>query len=289
MSFMTRLQDPHPLLMVELRPPRRNLSAQHSMDSWIDLNHTVRRLIEEDVQILLTDNAVGESEEESLFHLMANLGSDADPERIIPMLTCKHAVDYCLRFPVRAAQQGHRSLVVLGGDRHDGVPRCTEHAFLLRRDIRRLQPALSLGGWANPHADPVRQVEYLLADEVSADFYLTQVVSHYDLRRLDAFLEEASRRGLNLPGVFGVFFYRSANLRTLKALQPFFPVPAEELQRDLAPDGPGPEQVCADTIVALRQRGIQRVYVSNLHPDRAAHRLARIRALLENRVSPPGR
>ena len=240
MNFMTRLQDPRPLLMVELRPPRRNVSAQHSMDSWIDLNHTVRRLIEEDIQILLTDNAVGESEEESLFHLMANLGSDADPGSIIPMLTCKHAMDYCLRFPVRAAQQGHRSLVVLGGDRHDGVPRCREHAYQLRRDIRRRQPALSLGGWANPHADAVRQVEYLLAEEVSADFYLTQVVSHYDLRGLDAFLDEASRRGLNLAGVFGVFFYRSANPRTLKVLQPFFPVPAEELQRDLAPDGPGP-------------------------------------------------
>ncbi len=289
MNFMTRLQDPRPLLMVELRPPRRNVSAQASMDSWIDLNHTVRRLIEEDIQILLTDNAVGESEEESLFHLMANLGSDADPGSIIPMLTCKHAMDYCLRFPVRAAQQGHRSLVVLGGDRHDGVPRCTEHAYQLRRDIRHRQPALSLGGWANPHADPVRQVEYLLADEVNADFYLTQVVSHYDLRGLDAFLEEASRRGLNLPGVFGVFFYRSAKPRTLRALQPFFPVPAEELQRDLAPDGPGPEQVCASTIAALRQRGIQRIYVSNLHPARAAHRLARIRALLENPVSLPGR
>lgn len=280
MSFLTRLQDPQPLLMVELRPPRRNVSAQDSMDSWIDLNHTVRRLIHEDIHVLLTDNAVGESEEESLFHLMANLGSEANPESIIPMLTCKHPLDYCLRFPVRAAQQGHRTLVVLGGDRHDGVPRCMEHASLLRRAIRRQQPALSLGGWANPHADPVRQVDYLLAREATADFYLTQVVSHYDLRGVDAFLEEASRRGLDLPGVFGVFFYRSANPRTLKALQPFFPVPAEDLQRDLGPQGQGPEQVCADTIAALRQRGIQRVYVSNLRPDRAAHRLASIRALL---------
>jgi len=289
MSFMTRLQDPRPLLMVELRPPRRNVSAQHSMDSWIDLNHTVRRLIEDDVHVLLTDNAVGEIEEESLFHLMANLGSDADPESIIPLLTCKHALDYCLRFPVRAAQQGHRTLVVLGGDRHDGVPRCMEHACDLRQTIRGQQPALSLGGWANPHADPARQVDYLLAEGATADFYLTQVVSHYDLRGLDAFMEEASRRGLDLPGVFGVFFYRSANPRTLKALRPFFPVPAAELRRDLGPDGPGPEQVCASTIAALRQRGIQRVYVSNLQPDRAAHRLARIRALLGDPVNQPGR
>ena len=52
MNFMTRLQDPHPLFMVELRPPRRNVSAQESMDSWIDLNHTVRRLIDDDIQPL---------------------------------------------------------------------------------------------------------------------------------------------------------------------------------------------------------------------------------------------
>jgi 5,10-methylenetetrahydrofolate reductase len=285
MTFLARLQDPHPLMMVELRPPRRGVSAQHSMDSWIDLNHTVRRLTDEGVHILLTDNAVGENEEESLVHLMANLGSDADPDAIVPMLTCKHSMDYCLRFPQRAAQQGHRSLVVLGGDTHDGVPRCVDHAYQLRGAIRSRQPALSLGGWANPHRDPVRQVEYLLSQEAAADFYLTQVVSHYDLKGVDTFLDEASRRGLQMPGVFGVFFYRSANPRTLQALQPFFPVPAEQLQHDLAADGPGPEQVCARTVAALRQRGIQRVYISNLHPERAAHRLGRIQALLANRVS----
>ena len=36
------------------------------------------------------------------------------------------------------------------------------------------------------------------------------------------------------PGLFGVFFYRSANARTLEALTSFLPVPAHELTREFA-------------------------------------------------------
>ena len=135
----------------------------------------------------------------------------------------------------------------------------------------------------------MRQVEYLLSERENVDFYLTQVVSHYDLREVDAFLEEATRRGLDLPGLFGVFFYRSAKPRTLAALSPFFPVPEESLRRDLGDDGPGPEAVCARTIAALRQRGVHRTYVSNLRPDRAADRLARIKGLVEADLNPADR
>ena len=42
------------------------------------------------------------------------------------------------------------------------------------------QPDLLLGGWANPHAEPARQVDYLLDARVTAEFYLTQVVSHHE-------------------------------------------------------------------------------------------------------------
>jgi hypothetical protein len=246
------------------------------MESWIDTYHGVRRVLDRDTLVLLTDSAVGQSEEESLLHLMANLGSDADPSRIAPILTCKHPLEYCVRFPVRAAQHGHRALVVLGGDRHDGQPRCVEHAYLLRQIIRGRQPGLALGAWANPHRGPGRQVDYLRADENTADFYLTQVVSHYDLRPVDAFLGEAARQGLALPGLFGVFFYRSARRATLAALHPFFPVPQEPLVRDLSPGGPGPVEVCARTIAALRGRGVKHVYVSNLDPSRARETLEEI-------------
>lgn len=278
MSFLDRLRDPRPLIAVELRPPRRDASTAASMDAWIDTYHGVRRLMDRDCLVLLTDSAVGKSEEESLLHLMDNLGPDADPARIAPILTCKHPLDYCTRFPLRAAEHGHRALVVLGGDRHDGVPRCVEHAYLLRQIVRGRHPALTLGGWANPHGDPAKQVGFLRAAESSADFFLTQVVSHYDIRPVDAFLEEAARQGLELPSMFGVFYYRSARRATLEALRPFFPVPAENLQRDLGPDGPGPVEVCARTIAALRARGVSHVYVSNLVPTRARETLDRIEA-----------
>ena len=92
----------------------------------------------------------------------------------------------------------------------------------------------TLGGWANPHADPERQVDYLAAENFHAEFYLTQVVSHHHAERVEEFIAAAERRGLTLPGLFGVFYYRSANPRTLEALNGFLPVPAEGLTRDFA-------------------------------------------------------
>jgi len=285
MDFLGRLSDPRPLIGVELRPPRRTVSAQQGLESWIDTNHAVRRLLEQDTLVFLTDSAVGQHEEESLLHLLANLGADADVSRIAPILTLKHKLDYCTRFPQRAFDQGHRALVVLGGDRHDNVPRCVDHAYILRQIIRARQPTLSLGGWVNPHGDPAQQVEYIMAAENTTDFYLTQVVSHYDLQPVDALLEAGTRQGLKLPGMFGVFYYRSARPATFRHLEPFFPVPAVELQRDLGPDGPGPVEVTARSIAALRARGVSRVYVSNLPLSRAGDLLERITARVDELVA----
>lgn len=281
MGFLERVREERPLLAAELRPPRRDVSPQASLESWIDTYHGVRRLLDRDTVVLLTDSAVGQHEEESLVHLTSNLGPDADPSRIAPILTCKHALEYCLNFPVRASERGHRALVVLGGDRHDGVARCVEHAYELRQVIRRRVPALALGGWANPNADAARQVGFLKAEENTAEFYLTQIVSHYDLPPVDAFLGESARQGLALPGLFGVFYYRSASRRTLRALASFFPVPEAGLRRDLAPGGPGPDEVCARSIAALRARGVSRVYVSNLEPTGAGDTLDRLAARVE--------
>ena len=65
--------------------------------------------------------------------------------------------------------------------------------------------AIALGGWANPNADPERQVDYLAAANFNAEFYLTQVVSHHTLGPVRRFIETARRRGVTLPGMFGVF------------------------------------------------------------------------------------
>jgi hypothetical protein len=159
-------------------------------------------------------------------------------------------------------------LVVLGGDKTVGIPRSVEHAWQLREMIRRRGSTLALGGWANPHADPERQADFLTADNLNAEYYLTQIVSHHHAPKVDRFVEVTRRRGVTLPGMFGVFYYRSANPRTLAALKGFLPVPAAELTREFEA-GDTAEDICARTIRTLTAAGARHFYVSNLPVGRA--------------------
>ena len=227
--------------------------------------------------MFLTDSAVGAAEEDNLRHLVTNLGLDVPRERIVPFLTTKHAMEYCLSYADRAHQSGFPALVILGGDKTVGTARSVEHAWQLRQMLRERDHTLALGGWANPHADPERQVDFLAAPNVHAEFYLTQVVSHHHADRVERFVRAAERRSLQLPGIFGVFFYRSANPRTLDALKGFLPVPVEGLTREFD-EGATPEEVCAKTIRALRDVGARHFYISNLPVLRAQHVLADILA-----------
>ena len=274
-SLLERLRADRPLVAVELRPPRTGLSRAQSMDTWIDMYHSIRRLASRDTVIFLTDNAVGASEEENLQHLTANLAGDVSPAKLVPFLTCKHTLEYCLMYAARAASHGFEALTVLGGDRTVGPPRCVEYAYMLRQMIRHRVPSLQLGGWANPHRDAREQVEFLLRKEFTAEFYLTQIVSHHTIRAVEAFLKEAKRRGVPCPGVFGVFLYRSATASTLEEMQRFFPVPAAETTREFA-SGRSAEQICARTIRALRDVGADKVYVSNLGFRRPEERYRRV-------------
>ena len=72
---------------------------------------------------------------------------------------------------------------------------------------------------------PTQQVDFLLDPRFCAEFYLTQVVSHLNLEPVKRFLDEADRRQVPLPGMFSVFYYRSANPKTLATLSRFMPVP----------------------------------------------------------------
>src|SRR5688500_7985106 len=234
MTLLESLRSGQSVIAAELRPPRAELETAASMDAWIDTYHAVRGLTRGGTFVFLTDSAVGSKEEDNLRHLVINLGSDVPRSSVVPFLTCKHTLEYCLAYADRAHQQGFDALVVLGGDKSVGEPRCVEHAWQLREHIRRRVPALSLGGWANPHSDPAAQVGHLLDQHATAEFYLTQIVSHHRRAHVDRFLSEASRRGLDLPGLFGVFYYRSANRRTLSALSGFLPVPIDELTREFS-------------------------------------------------------
>lgn len=275
MTLLESLRSGNSVIAAELRPPRAELEAAASRDAWIDTYHAVRGLTRNGTFVFLTDSAVGLREEDNLRHLVINIGTDVPRSGVIPFLTCKHALEYCLAYADRAQQQGFDSLVVLGGDRNVGPPRCVEHAWQLRQQIRRHQPALTLGGWANPHADAAGQVGHLLDGDVNAEFYLTQIVSHHSRAAVEAFLDEAARRGMRMPGLFGVFYYRSANPRTLAALRDFLPVPAAELTREFA-EGASPEEICARSLRALYDAGARHFYVSNLPIGRAAATLDRI-------------
>jgi len=267
-------------MSVELRPPRSELDASAGRDAWIDTYHAVKGLVRGGRFVFLTDSAVGAREEHNLRHLVINLGADVRREHVVPFLTTKHSLDFCLTYAEQAHQEGFRSLVVLGGDRSVGPARCVNHAWELRKLLQQHVPDLTLGGWANPHADPMTQASYLDPDRFYASYFLTQVVSHHDLARVEPFLAELDRRQVTLPGVFGVFYYRSANPKTLSLLKQFLPVPAEALAREFA-DGGSPELVCARTIRALRDVGVRHVYVSNLPVGSAHQTLQRILALAD--------
>ena len=257
------------MIAVELRPPRAELESAEGMDAWIDTYHAIRSLTRHDVRVMVTDSAVGAQEENNLRHLVNNLGDTVGRHQIIPFLTTKHSLEFCLAYADQTAQNGFPSLVVLGGDKHVGRPRCLEHAWRLRQLIRERHPELELGGWANPIANPQGQVDFLLDPHVSADFYLTQIVSHHQAGHVAAFLDAGRAGGLTMPGVFGVFYYRSANTKTLEMLSQFLPVPVEELKAEFAA-GATPIEVCARTIRSLIDLGAQHFYVSNLPTKKTA-------------------
>jgi hypothetical protein len=79
--------------------------------------------------------------------------------------------------------------------------------------------------------------------------------------------------------MFGVFYYRSANAKTLHTLKQFLPVPVEQLQQEFA-DGGTPDSVCARSIRELAAAGVRHFYVSNLPVNRAAATLSRVLALV---------
>src|SRR5919106_2427265 len=137
MDLLSALRSGSSVLAAELRPPRAELAAGEGIDAWIDTYHAVRRLTRQGTFVFLTDSAVGAQEEDNLRHLVTNLGNDVPRERIVPFMTVKHSLEYCLSYAERARQSGFPALVVLGGDKALGAARCVEHAWELREMLRK--------------------------------------------------------------------------------------------------------------------------------------------------------
>ena len=118
---------------------------------------------------------------------------------------------------------------------------------------------------------------FLEAPDAHADFALSQIVSHHSLAQTDRTLERLEKGNVGKPVVFGVFYYRSANPKTLDILSRFFPVPARELTAEFAA-GATAEDICARSIRELRSIGADKIYVSNLSERGTGRKLKRIRA-----------
>jgi hypothetical protein len=279
MSLLDALTSEKRLINVEMCPPRMDLPMEESVEAWIDSNHLMRKITALRRYVFMTDGAIGRREEPNLRHVTINLGADADRSRIVPILTTKHSLEYCLEFAERSYGLGFTSMVVLGGDKSDGVPRCVEHAYELRHLIRERVPGMTLGGWASPHGGR-RQVEYILDPNYSSDFFLAQIASHYQTDALDVFLDSLAQMKVRMPAIFGVFYYRSANAKTCSMLSQFFPVPFESLKQDFD-RGISPKEICARSICALLQRGVKHVYISNLPMGTAAKTLSDIETRVE--------
>src|SRR2546421_6797214 len=147
MSLLSALSSEKRLINVEMCPPGMDLPMEQSVEAWIDSNHLMRKISALRRFVFMTDGAIGRREEPNLRHVTINLGDGADRSRIVPILTTKHTLDYCLEFAERSYALGFSALVVLGGDKSDGIPRCVPHAYELRRLIRERVPGLALGGW----------------------------------------------------------------------------------------------------------------------------------------------
>jgi len=260
-------------VIVELRPPLAGLDREERIDMWIDMHDAMGRFVRDGHWILLTDDAVGEAEEENLGHTLANLPPDVPKDRVVPILTCKHALEYCRLYAQRAAAAGIETLTVVGGD-PGGPPRCLPHAYLLRERLRAAAPTLALAGWANPHRDADEQFGFL-AEDFHADLSLTQIVTEHTLGNLEALATRLDREGLDLPLVAGVFHFHNADPKRLAMLGRFFPVPAEEITREYE-RGVEPEAYTAAAIRAARGAGARAVYVSNVGVGGGPRRLRRI-------------
>ena len=204
----------------ELRPPRAELATGEGMDAWIDTYHAVRRLTRQGTFVFLTDSAVGAQEEDNLRHLVTNLGKDVPRERIVPFLTAKHSLEYCLSYAERAHQSGFPALVVLGGDKSVGCAALGRARVAAAADAARSR--------SHDHARRMGQSARAMPKRRSTTWRRRAFTRSSISRRssvittsehVERFLDAARRRGLTLPGVFGVFFYRSANPTTLAALQ----------------------------------------------------------------------
>ena len=266
-SLLRSASDARPCVTVELRPPRAELESAEGIDAWIDTYHAIRSLARQ--HIARHDHRQRRrraGREQPAASRRQSRRAEWRSAHVVPFLTCKHSLEFCLGYADQATHHGFSSLVVLGGDKHARPaalrrPRVAAARSRFARGI----PQLELGGWANPNARPrsSRSTSCSIA-EANADFYLTQIVSHHQARARS----RVSRRGApprrhDAGGLRRVLLSQRQPADAGGAAA----VPAGAGRGADAPSSPParrPIDVCARTIRTLLDLGARHFYISNL-------------------------
>ena len=157
--LLDNLRSGRQVIAAELARRARSSKPRRAWTPGSNTYHAVRSLTRAGTFVFLTDSAVGSKEEDNLRHLVINLGSNVPRSGVVPFLTCKHPLDYCLAYADRAHHHGFEALVVLGGDKSvgDRTMRRARMAAARRAPAARAGPgARRLGEPASNRRDPGR-------------------------------------------------------------------------------------------------------------------------------------
>ena len=107
--------------------------------------------------------------------------------RIIPFLSAKHSLDYCMMFARRAVSNGCEALAVVGGRHERPAPTLRRARVPASRHHPVRVPFAHArgGGRIRTPTRPSRSTTFARGD-FEADFFLTQIVSHHSLSVVEA-------------------------------------------------------------------------------------------------------
>ena len=201
-SVLRRLQEHRPLVGGRAPPTPERHALRRQRGRVDHMYHSIRRGARQDTHLFLTDNAVGRSEEDTSTPLPPT--SPAAPaerrNRFSPAST-RSSTSSCIA-PGRL--DGFEALTVVGG-------RLRRHRSRRASRLRATPHHTALGSpsqprrMADPHREPSGRWTSSWIPHSKGDYYLTEIVSHHHVDRIEWFLAEArgadalSRRVRGLP------------------------------------------------------------------------------------------
>ena len=211
------------------------------MDAWIDTYHAVRPLTRQDIRRFPHRQRRRHAGREQ----PASPGDQSWPRRCRTNGWCRFSRASTRSTSVCAtrSRRGSTGFAVArrARRRQDRWPRALCRTCVgAAAAIRAREPRLALGGWANPYADAAQQVDFIADDRFTAEFYLTQVVSHLELAPVERFVDEIApaRPRPRFPACSASSTTAAPISRHSKCLSTFLPVPVEAARASSRPAQP---------------------------------------------------